>query len=187
MAKWLVDPSHPLTARVAVNREWARFFGTGLVKTQEDFGTQGERPSHPELLDYLASRFIASGWDLQALQKLILTSATYQQSSRLSPALLKADPENRLLARGPRYRLSAAVIRDQALAVSGLLVDDVGGAPQTVSAGRPLAGDHQRPTNISPRQGREAVSTKSLHTLATGRETAVDESAGCQRQRHLCG
>ena len=129
LAKWLVDPEHPLTARVAVNRTWERFFGTGIVKTSEDFGAQGEAPSHPQLLDYLANRFIESGWDLQALQKLILMSATYQQSSHMVPDLLVRDPANRLLARGPRYRLPAAVIRDQALAASGLLVEKIGGNP----------------------------------------------------------
>jgi hypothetical protein len=129
LARWLVDPEHPLTARVAVNRTWERFFGTGLVKTPEDFGAQGERPSHPELLDYLARRFIESGWDLQWLQKEILTSATYQQSSRVSQTKLASDPENRLLSRGPRYRLPAPVIRDQALAASGLLVEKIGGRP----------------------------------------------------------
>ncbi|MDF1814962.1 MAG: PSD1 and planctomycete cytochrome C domain-containing protein [Verrucomicrobiales bacterium] len=129
LAKWLVDPAHPLTARVAVNREWQRFFGTGLVKTAEDFGAQGELPSHPELLDFLARRFIASGWNLQALQKLILTSATYQQSAVITPQALEIDPDNRLLARGPRYRLPAPVIRDQALAASGLLVEKTGGPP----------------------------------------------------------
>lgn len=129
LARWLTHPEHPLTARVAVNRTWERFFGTGLVKTPEDFGSQGEPPSHPQLLDYLARRFIESGWDLQALQKLILTSATYRQSSTVTDASLTTDPENRLLARGPRYRLPAAVIRDQALAASGLLVEQVGGRP----------------------------------------------------------
>lgn len=129
LAKWLVDPKHPLTARVTVNRTWERFFGTGLVKTPEDFGSQGELPSHPELLDYLASWFVENGWDLQALQKLILTSAAYQQSSKSRPELLEKDPDNRLLARGPRYRLPAQVIRDQALAASGLLVEQVGGPP----------------------------------------------------------
>ena len=110
LALWLVDPDHPLTARVAVNRTWEQFFGTGLVKTGEDFGAQGESPSHPQLLDFLARRLIVSGWDLQALQKLILTSATYQQSSQVTPELQAQDPENRLLARGSRYRLSAAAI-----------------------------------------------------------------------------
>lgn len=129
LAKWLVDKDHPLTARVAVNRTWERFFGTGLVKTPEDFGSQGELPSHPELLDYLADRFIKSGWDLQALQKLILMSATYQQSSQITSEHLERDPDNRLLARGPRYRLSAAVIRDHSLAASGLLVEKLGGPP----------------------------------------------------------
>ncbi len=127
LARWLVRPDHPLTARVAVNRTWERFFGTGLVKTPEDFGSQGELPSHPQLLDYLARWLIESGWDLQALQKLILSSATYQQSSRVTPELITVDPENRLLARGARYRLPAPVIRDQALAASGLLVEQIGG------------------------------------------------------------
>jgi len=136
LARWLVDPSNPLTARVTVNRYWQLFFGTGLVKTAEDFGTQGERPSHPELLDYLATRFAGvSGagalkpWDSKAIQKLIVMSATYRQSSKMTPALSERDPENRLLARGPRYRLSSAALRDQALAVSGLLVEKAGGPP----------------------------------------------------------
>ncbi len=127
LAKWLVDPSHPLTARVTVNRQWQQFFGFGLVKTTEDFGVQGERPSHPQLLDYLAAEFIASGWDVKRLQRLIVTSSTYRQSSRVSEELVERDPENRLLARGPRYRLSSAIIRDQALAASGLFVEQLGG------------------------------------------------------------
>ncbi len=125
-AEWLTDPAHPLTARVAVNRYWQRMFGTGLVKTAEDFGTQGEWPSHPELLDALAVTF-AKNWDVKAIQRLLLTSATYRQSPRVSKELFDRDPENRLLARGPRFRLDAEQIRDQALAVSGLLVDKVGG------------------------------------------------------------
>lgn len=127
LAKWLVDREHPLTARVAVNRQWQTFFGVGLVKTAEDFGVQGERPSHPELLDWLAAEFVASGWDVKALQRLIVTSVAYRQSSQVTPELVERDPENRLLARGPRYRWSSAVLRDQALAASGLLVAQMGG------------------------------------------------------------
>ncbi|MBO0857965.1 MAG: DUF1553 domain-containing protein [Chloracidobacterium sp.] len=127
LAKWLVDPNHPLTSRVTVNRFWQMYFGLGIVKTAEDFGSQGEPPVHPELLDWLATEFIRTGWDMKAMQKLMVTSATYRQSSRVTPELLEKDPENRLLARGPRYRLPAETIRDNALAVSGLLNDEIGG------------------------------------------------------------
>ncbi len=127
LARWLVDPRNPLTARVAVNRYWQMYFGTGLVKTPEDFGSQGANPSHPQLLDWLASEFRDSGWDVKAMQKKIVMSATYRQSSHLSPDLLEKDPENRLLARGPRFRLYGHALRDQALAVSGLLADSRGG------------------------------------------------------------
>jgi len=127
LAQWLIDPANPLTARVIVNRYWQTFFGTGLVKTMEDFGTQGQRPSHSELLDWLATEFIRIGWDVKALHKMIVTSATYRQSSRITPLLLKRDSDNRLLARSTRLRLTAEMIRDQALAVSGLLVEKIGG------------------------------------------------------------
>jgi hypothetical protein len=131
LAKWLVDPGHPLTARVAVNRYWQTYFGYGIVKTQEDFGVQGEPPTHPELLDWLATEFVRTGWDVKAMQRLIVTSATYRQSSRTTAALIEKDPENRLLARGPRIRLQAELIRDTALAASGLLNDKVGGPSVT--------------------------------------------------------
>ncbi|MBI3866641.1 MAG: PSD1 domain-containing protein [Planctomycetia bacterium] len=127
LARWLVSPDHPLMARVTVNRYWQTFFGTGLVKTAEDFGVQGEKPSHPELLDWLACEFVESGWNVKHLQRLIVTSAAYRQSSKIAPALYERDPENRLVARGPRYRLPSWMIRDQALDVGGLLVDKIGG------------------------------------------------------------
>lgn len=127
LAKWLVSPENPLTARVVVNRLWQQLFGRGLVATPEDFGLQGEWPSHPELLDWLAVEFRESGWDLQHLLRQIVLSDTYQQSSDSTPAAHLRDPDNNLLARGPRFRLAAEQIRDQALAVSGLLVDRIGG------------------------------------------------------------
>ncbi|MGD9854144.1 MAG: PSD1 and planctomycete cytochrome C domain-containing protein [Planctomycetaceae bacterium] len=129
LARWLVSPEHPLTARVTVNRFWQMFFGVGLVKTTEDFGAQGEWPSHPDLLDWLARQFIDSGWDVKALVRLIVTSAAYRQSSQMTPETYARDPENRLLARGPRFRLRPQFLRDQALSVSGLMVGDVGGPP----------------------------------------------------------
>jgi len=128
-AQWLVTPENPLTARVTVNRFWQQFFGTGFVKTPDDFGVQGEKPSHPELLDWLATEFRQSGWDVKRLCRLIVTSATYRQSSRARPEVAEKDPENRWLARGSRYRWPSWMLRDQALAVSGLLVQKVGGAP----------------------------------------------------------
>ena len=126
-AQWLADRRNPLTARVAVNRLWQSFFGFGIVKTVDDFGSQGEWPVHPELLDWLAVEFMDSGWDLKKIQKQIVTSAAYRQTSKTNPELVQRDPDNRLLARGPRYRLGPEEIRDQALAVSGLLVEKLGG------------------------------------------------------------
>jgi hypothetical protein len=122
-----VDPTNPLTARVAVNRYWAQFFGTGLVETENDFGTQGTPPSHPELLDWLASEFIARGWSVKEIHKRIVTSATYRQSSKARPDLDRIDARNRLLARQARLRVNAEVVRDVALAASGLLSPKVGG------------------------------------------------------------
>src|SRR5262249_47050611 len=145
LAGWLVDADNPLTARVAVNRWWAEFFGHGLVATLEDFGTQSDAPTHPDLLDWLAVEFMrptaksqsrdrepalfTSAWSMKYIHRLIVTSATYRQSARVSAELVKRDPENKLYARGPRVRLDAETIRDNALAVSGLLSRKMGGPP----------------------------------------------------------
>ncbi|HLV78752.1 MAG TPA: DUF1549 and DUF1553 domain-containing protein, partial [Chthonomonadaceae bacterium] len=129
LAEWLVSPENPLTARVQVNRYWQLFFGTGLVKTSENLGTQCDPPSHPELLDWLAVEFRERGWDVKHMHRLIVTSATYRQSSKLSPALRQRDPENRLLARGARFRLPSLLLRDVALAAGGLLDPRIGGKP----------------------------------------------------------
>ena len=127
LARWLVDKDNPLTARVIVNRFWEQYFGRGIMEIVEDFGTQSEPPSHPELLDWLATEFMASGWNMKAMHKLIVMSAAYRQSSKAPPGLHERDPYNRLYARGPRVRLEAEMIRDQALAVSGLLSRKIGG------------------------------------------------------------
>jgi hypothetical protein len=127
LAQWLIDPGNPLTSRVAVNRLWQVHFGTGIVRTTDDFGSQGEAPSHPDLLDWLAVEFVAHEWDMKWLHRMIVTSATYRQASRVAPALAEKDPHNRLLARGPRQRLDAELVRDNALALCGLLDRRIGG------------------------------------------------------------
>ncbi len=168
LAEWLTDPSHPLTARVAVNRFWQQFFGVGLVKTAEDFGFQGEPPSHPELLDYLAVRFVDSGWDIKALVRSIVLSQTYQQSSKATPDQYRADPGNRLLARGSRFRLDAEVIRDQVLAVSGLLNSALYGKsvkpPQPAGLWKIVAMPSSYPNVFEPDTG-EKIYRRSVYTF----------------------
>ena len=129
LAKWIVSKENPLTARVTVNRYWQHFFGNGIVKTIDDFGVQGALPTHPELLDWLAVDFQENGWDLKKIFKTIVMSATYRQTSKVTPKLLEVDPENKLLARATRMRLPSWMLRDQALALSGVLVDSIGGEP----------------------------------------------------------
>jgi cytochrome c553 len=168
LARWIVAPENPLTARVAVNRFWQMYFGTGLVKTTEDFGTQGEWPSHPELLDWLATEFVRTGWDVKAMQRLIVTSATYRQSSKTTAALLERDPENRLLARGPRFRLPGPFIRDQALAAGDLLVPRIGGPPvkpyQPDGLWEGVAGINSNTTRYERDSG-ESLHRRSLYTF----------------------
>jgi hypothetical protein len=186
MARWLVDPSNPLTARVMVNRLWQMYFGIGIVKTVEDFGSQGEWPTHPELLDWLATEFMRTGWDVKAIVKTIVTSATYRQSSAVSRELLQRDPENRLLARGPRFRLPAETVRDQALAISGLLVEKIGGPSvkpyQPAGLWKELAGGEdykqEKGENLYRRSlytfWKRAVAPPEMMTFdSPGRETCV--------------
>jgi hypothetical protein len=127
LAQWIIDPENPLTARVWVNRLWEKFFGVGFCKTTENLGSQAEFPMHPELFDWLATEFISCNWDMKVMAKLVVMSGTYRQTSKVTPALIEKDPENRLLARGPRFRLTGEMVRDQALAIAGLLIPKVGG------------------------------------------------------------
>jgi mono/diheme cytochrome c family protein len=169
LARWLVAPNHPLTARVEVNRLWQQVFGTGLVKTAEDFGTQGEPPSHPELLDYLAVQFREDGWDVKKMLKWLVTSATYRQSAKVTPDRLAKDPADRLLSRGPRYRLDAETLRDQALFVSGLLVERLGGPsvkpPQPAGLWEAVAYTGSNTARFTPDTGLEKVHRRSLYTF----------------------
>jgi len=168
LARWLVDPRHPLTARVTVNRLWQQFFGTGLVATPEDFGRQGDQPSHPELLDYLAVEFIESGWDLKAMARRLVLSDAYRRSSAIPYEMNERDPRNRLLARGPRKRLPAPAIRDQALEAGGLLVETVGGPPvrpeQPGGLWEAVAGVNSNTTRYVADTG-EGRFRRSLYTL----------------------
>jgi mono/diheme cytochrome c family protein len=169
LARWLVSPEHPLTARVAVNRFWQQLFGTGLVKTAEDFGSQGEPPSHVRLLDWLAVQFREDGWDVKKTLRRIVTSATYRQSSRVTKDRLAKDPIDRLLSRGPRYRLDAEVLRDQALAVSGLLVEKIGGPsvkpPQPAGLWEAVGYTGSNTAKFAADTGHEKVHRRSLYTF----------------------
>jgi len=169
LAEWLLMDEHPLTSRVAVNRIWQQFFGRGIVETTEDFGVQGAVPSHPELLDWLAVDFRESGWDVKALVKQIVTSATYQQSSHHKPELLRIDTENRLLARGPRFRLDAEMLRDQALAVSGLLHKEIGGPsvkpPQPDGLWRAVGLKSSDTLEFVADEGPEKIYRRSMYTF----------------------
>jgi mono/diheme cytochrome c family protein len=168
-ARWLVGSEHPLTARVAVNRLWLQFFGTGLVKTAEDFGAQGEPPSHPELLDWLAVDFRESGWDVKRFVKQVVMSSAYRQSAKVRPDSLAKDPQNRLLARGPRFRLDAETLRDQALFLSGLLIEKVGGPgvkpPQPAGLWEAVGFVGSNTANFVADKGNEKVHRRSLYTF----------------------
>jgi hypothetical protein len=161
LARWLMSPENPLTARVTVNRYWQLFFGRGLVKTADDFGVQGDKPTHPELLDWLAREFIESGWDVKHLHRLIVTSATYRQDS--SSKTYDRDPENTLLSRGPRHRLPSWMLRDQALAISGLLVEKQGGPPVKVYQPEGVWEDATFGQIKYSRDGGEALYRRSLY------------------------
>jgi mono/diheme cytochrome c family protein/uncharacterized membrane protein len=167
-AQWLVADNNPLAARVVINRHWQRIFGVGIVKTSEDFGTQGERPVHPELLDWLAVELREHDWDLQYIQRLIVTSATYRQASTVAQEKLDADPENRFLSRSTRFRLDGEILRDQALMVSGLLVEEIGGPPvkpyQPAGLWKAVGYSRSNTVNFSQDKG-DANYRRSLYTF----------------------
>ncbi|BBO34713.1 hypothetical protein PLANPX_4325 [Lacipirellula parvula] len=169
LAQWVVARENPLAARVAVNRFWQQFFGVGLVKTSNDFGAQGEPPSHPELLDFLAVDFIDSGWDVKRLVRELVTSAAYRQTSHVDPELYRRDPENRLLARGARFRLDAEMLRDQALFTSGLLVEQMGGPsvkpPQPAGLWEAVGYSGSNTVNFVADEGKEKVHRRTLYTF----------------------
>ncbi|WP_337175859.1 PSD1 and planctomycete cytochrome C domain-containing protein [Paludisphaera sp.] len=169
LARWLVAPEHPLTARVAVNRFWQQVFGTGIVKTSEDFGSQGEPPSHPELLDWLASTFRDEGWDVKAMMRRLVSTAAYRQSTRATPEALAKDPDNRLLARGPRFRLDAEMLRDQAFFAGGILVEEMGGPsvkpPQPEGLWEAVAYRDSDTAVFKADEGPRKVHRRSLYTF----------------------
>ncbi len=190
-AQWLVSPENPLTARVTVNRAWAAFFGCGIVKTLDDFGYQGSPPSHPELLDWLAVEFMQQGWSMKKLHRLIVTSATYRQSSRVTPALLEKDRENVFLARGPRVRLEAEMIRDSALAISGLLTPKIGGPsvypPQPEGAEEAAYGKFTWKASEGPDRYRRGLYTFTKRTAPYAMFNTFDGPTGevCVAQREV--
>ncbi len=189
VAHWLVQPENPLTARVMVNRIWARVFGIGIVETEEDFGSQGTVPSHPELLDWLAVDYRENGWSLKHLLKTMVTSRTYRQSSIVTSKSLAADPRNRLLSRGPRFRLSAETVRDQALAVSGLLVNKLGGPsvmpPQPPGVWKSTYSGEKWKTAVGPDRYRRGLYTYLKRTSPHPAMLAFDAGSGevCQIRR----
>jgi mono/diheme cytochrome c family protein len=169
LAEWLIAPNQPLTARVAVNRLWQQVFGTGIVKTAEDFGAQGEPPSHPELLDWLAVQFREDGWDVKRFMKRLVMSAAYRQSSRVTPQSLAKDPDNRLYARGPRFRLDAEMLRDQALFTSGLMVERQSGPavkpPQPAGLWEAVAYTDSNTAHFEADTGVQKVHRRSFYTF----------------------
>lgn len=169
LAQWLTDPKHPLTTRVAVNRFWQQFFGTGLVKTAEDFGSQGEPPTHPELLDWLSVQFADDGWDIKKTVKRMVTSAAYRQSAKVTKDRLARDPANRFMSRGPRFRLDAEMLRDQALFAGGLLVEKVGGPsvkpPQPSGLWEAVAFTGSNTGIFKADMGHEKVHRRSMYTF----------------------
>ncbi len=182
LARWLVSSNNPLTARVTVNRQWQAFFARGLVRTTEDFGFQGEAPSHPELLDWLAVEFMRGGWSMKRLHKLIVMSATYRQSSRVTPEMLARDSENRLLARGPQVRLEAEIIRDASLRASGLLSAKMGGAgvypPQPAGVTEVAYGSPAWPTSAGEDRHRRSVYTFTKRTAPFAMFNTFDAPTG---------
>jgi hypothetical protein len=178
LARWIVDRRNPLTARATVNRFWAMLFGTGIVKTVEDLGSQGEWPVHADLLDWLAVEFVESGWSVKHMLKAIVMSETYRQSSRVTPELIARDRDNRLLARGPRARLSPEMIRDQALAVSGLLIEKIGGPPvnpyQPAGLWQELAGGQGYKEDTGDGLWRRSLYTYWRRTVAPPNMTTFD-------------
>ena len=191
LALWLLRPEHPLTARVTVNRFWQEIFGTGLVRTAGDFGVSGELPSHPELLDWLASEFRDTGWDVKRFFKLLVTSATYRQSAISTPEKIEKDPQNRLLSRGPRFRMDAEMVRDYALAAGGLLACKVGGPSarpyQPEGVWEAVAMPESNTRVYQRDQGAESLSPQPLYVLEAQRTACVDGDLQRPQPRGLHG